>query len=226
MSALKTIQTKIFQMIGWQLNFIPSSQEACSSFFFNLIFIKKANVELWKSWYKGLNIFSSDSRLSKHGIHRPERWTVPDRRTIKRTKELVKINVLAVHLPLDTWGNLCGWSPWRKPGSDSTADGLIHDAHVNPQRQPWKCKQVANDRVQPLWAAPALAVRYSDVMLQGSSWWVSGLGKHFPLRITPHSRGGTPQGRGDLDYFRWREERGGGLTSLAHNLVWRLLTSG
>lgn len=111
-----------------------------------------------------------------------KRYTVEDKRTSNKTKELVKINVMQVCL-LTLRANLCSWPPWRKPGSNSEPDGLTPSAYINPPRQPWKGRQVGNGRVLQLWAAPALAVRYSDDMLQGSSWWVSGLGKHFPLHV-------------------------------------------
>lgn len=75
-----------------------------------------------------------------------KRYSVEDKRTNNKTKELVQINVMIVYL-LTLTGNLCSWPPWRKTGSDFVADGLIHSAYINPLRQPWKCKQVVNDRV-------------------------------------------------------------------------------
>lgn len=77
-----------------------------------------------------------------------------------------------------------------------------------------------------MWAAPTLAVRYSDGMLQGSSRWVSGSGRRFPLCVALCSWWGMLQGRGVLDHFRWLECREGGLTPQRHDFIGRLLTSG
>lgn len=71
-----------------------------------------------------------------------------------RTKEpIIKLRIStdkcdeSVPCLLTLRGNLCSWPPWRETGSNFVADGLIHGAYIDPPRQPWKCKQVVNDRV-------------------------------------------------------------------------------
>lgn len=97
------------------------------------------------------------------------------------TKELtIRLLCYKWTVPLDTQGQSL---PQRQSGLNSMADGLLHSAHINPQRQPWQCKQVANDHGECLQALSALALRYPGGMLQGSRGWTSGLGKHVPLCV-------------------------------------------